>query len=361
MERLAREKISSQQRLAALRKEVSSIPGYTGDIGPMDSGNVSLPVVLHSQHIQQQQMIQERDSPLTFANVQAHTLREENHHHYQMQPGSGTPIVAVSGMAAVGGSRSRNCDQESNSGTSTASEGEGGDASEHDEREEPSRFTQAFSSKSQQHVVVKPVAQQQHQQSQPMSGHVVVNGAPVRTPIAVALKRPLHDDDDDEVTQTTSEGDVLMDNSRPHIKYVRASITNPTTTTVTTLTNVAASQPTAYLTMVPSASAGVIELAPVESGKDGGALYHVRHPSTIAFATSATGHHVQLTGSQVLAAHGVQLLTTHGSSTLKVLTTAPSAALTGASVRVISTDGVSTSLQPLVALHTAASVTGKFN
>ena len=360
MERLAREKIASQQRLAALRKEVSSIPGYTGDIGPMDSGNVSLPGVLHSQHIQQQQMIQERDSPLTFANVQAHTLREENHHHYHMQPGPGTPIVAVSGMTATGGSRNRDCDQESNSGTSTASEGEGNDPSEHDEREEPSRFTQKFSSKSQQHVVVRPVAQQQ-QQAQPMSGHMVVNGTAVRTPTAVALKRPLHDDDHDQVTQTTSEGDVLMDNPRPHIKYVRASITNPTTTTVTTLANVATSQPTAYLTMVPTASGGVIELAPVgESGRDGGALYHVRHPSTIAFATSATGHHVQLTSSQVLATHhGVQLLTTHGSSTLKVLTAAPSAALTGASVRVISTDGVSTSLQPLVAVHAAASVAGK--
>ena len=348
MERLAREKIASQQRLAALRKEISSIPGYSGDVAPIDSGNVSLPVVLHSQHVQQQQqMIHERDSPLTFANVQAHTLREsENHHHYHLQPPS---------TGGGGGNRQnhRDCDQESNSGTSTASER--GDVSDHDE---PStQFTQTFSSQSQQHVVVRPVAQP-HQQQQ-----LVVNGS---TSIGRTLKRPLELDDDGRIilpTIATHEGgDVVLDNSRPHIKYVRASFTNPTTSTVTTLANVAASQPTAYLTMVPATTGGVIELAsvPLESGGAGGGSYHVRHPSTIAFATSATGHHVQLAaGSQVLATHhGVQLLTTHGSPTLKVLTAAPAASLAGASVRVIGTDGVSTSLQPLVAVHTAASVAG---
>ena len=69
MERLAREKIAAQQRLAALRKEVPSIPGYSNDAGSLDLTSV-VPVVLHSQQVQ---MIQqsERDSPLTPAAVPA--------------------------------------------------------------------------------------------------------------------------------------------------------------------------------------------------------------------------------------------------------------------------------------------------
>ena len=107
MERLAREKIAAQQRLAALRKEVPSIPGYSGDAGSLDLTSV-VPVVLHSQQVQMIQQQSERDSPLTFANVQAHTIREEN--HYRLSGG------------ASSSSRTRDGDQESNSGTSTASE-----------------------------------------------------------------------------------------------------------------------------------------------------------------------------------------------------------------------------------------------
>jgi len=111
MERLAREKIAAQQRLAGLRKEVCSIPGYTGDAGSLDLGSV-LPV-LHSKHT-----TVDRDSPLTLANVQAHNLREENH------------FLA---------NAAREADQETNS-TSTASEGGG-----LSDGEEPSSFQEAYS------------------------------------------------------------------------------------------------------------------------------------------------------------------------------------------------------------------------
>lgn len=318
MERLAREKIAAQQRLAALRKEVPSIPGYSNDAGSLDLTSV-VPVVLHSQQVQ---MIQqsERDSPLTFANVQAHTIREEN--HYRMSGG------------ASSSSRNRDGDQESNSGTSTASER--GDVSDHEDHQ-----SGAYS---QPRAVVEQQA----------------NGRLAASPVPACVKRPhaaLQSSNGDEESQSAVEQD------RPHIKYVRASTTP---TTVTSLSQAATSHPATYVTMVPTTAGGVLELAgvPMETREGtatmpgaGTALYHVRHPSTIAFATSATGHHVQLATPQVLAAHhGVQLLT-HGSS-LKLLTTGPATGMAGASVRVIPVSDVSTSLQPLMAVHSASSVTG---
>lgn len=321
MERLAREKISAQQRLAALRKEVPSIPGYSGDAGSLDLTSV-VPVVLHSQQVQ---MIQqsERDSPLTFANVQAHTIREEN--HYRMAGGGS-------------GNSSRNRDQESNSGTSTASEG--GDASD---REETSDATYPPAAQRR----IPPAAEQA-----PMA-----NGRLAASPVPSSLKRH------HAVMSNGDEEPPPPPEDRPHIKYVRTSTTPTTPTPVTTPTHqTTTTHPAAaYVTMVPTTAGGVIELAglPVETREGattmagGTALYHVRHPSTIAFATSATGHHVQLATPQVLAAHhGVQLLT-HGPS-LKLLTTGP----TTGSVRVIAASDVSTSLQPIMAVHTASSVTG---
>ena len=333
MERLAREKIAAQQRLAALRKEVPSIPGYSNDAGSLDLTSV-VPVVLHSQQVQ---MIQqsERDSPLTFANVQAHTIREEN--HYRLSGG------------ASSSTRTRDGDQESNSGTSTASER--GDTSDRDEQTTTEPYPQ-------RHVVVRPPTAEQL----PGSGQVLVNGRQLpASPVPGSLKRP------HAVLANGGIGEEELasndpDHSRPHIKYVRAStmttsLSHPSTTTM--------SHPATYVTMVPTTAGGVLELAgvPIET-REGAtsmaamasgatALYHVRHPPAIAFATSASGHHVQLATPQVLAAHhGVQLLT-HGSS-LKLLTAGP----TTGSVRVISANDVSTSLQPLMAVHTSSSVTG---
>lgn len=333
MERLAREKIAAQQRLAALRKEVPSIPGYSNDAGSLDLTSV-VPVVLHSQQVQ---MIQqsERDSPLTFANVQAHTIREEN--HYRLSGG------------ASSSTRTRDGDQESNSGTSTASER--GDTSDRDEQTTTEPYPQ-------RHVVVRPPTAEQL----PGSGQVLVNGRQLpASPVPGSLKRP------HAVLVNGGIGEEELasndpDHSRPHIKYVRASTmttsaSHPSTTNMT--------HPATYVTMVPTTAGGVLELAgvPIETREGAAsmaamasgatALYHVRHPPAIAFATSASGHHVQLATPQVLAAHhGVQLLT-HGSS-LKLLTAGP----TTGSVRVISASDVSTSLQPLMAVHTSSSVTG---
>lgn len=320
MERLAREKIAAQQRLAALRKEVPSIPGYSNDAGSLDLTSV-VPVVLHSQQVQ---MIQqsERDSPLTFANVQAHTIREEN--HYRMSGG------------ASSSSRNRDGDQESNSGTSTASER--GDVSDHEDQ--PDAYSQR-----------RAVTEQQ-----------TSNGRLAASPIPGSVKRP-HAALQSASNGGDDESQSAVEQERPHIKYVRASTTP---TTVTSLSHSATSHPATYVTMVPTTAGGVLELAgvPIETREGtatmpgaGTALYHVRHPSTIAFATSATGHHVQLATPQVLAAHhGVQLLT-HGSS-LKLLTTGPATGMAGTSVRVIPVSDVSTSLQPLMAVQTASSVTG---
>lgn len=283
MERLAREKIAAQQRLAALRKEVSTIPGYGGDgSNPLDLGNV-LPVVLQSQHqlaqqqhhLQQQQQQQQelesdRSSPLTIANVQAHTLREENNYR---------PLVT--------GQQRRHIDQESNSGTSTASE-----------RGEESDHESAPISYLQRHLTAR-------------APDAKTNGQPPN-------KRPLTTDDAETIGRDAAD-----------VKYLqRPAIT----------TSHHAPAATTYLTMVPSATGGVLELAD-GSGVPGAALYHVRHP------------YVQLAGPQVLAAHpGVQLLT--HSSSLKVLATGPNAP-----VRVFTAEGVSTSLQPIMAVH-ASSVVG---
>ena len=328
MERLAREKIAAQQRLAALRKEVPSIPGYSGDAGSLDLTSV-VPVVLHSQQVQMIQQQSERDSPLTFANVQAHTIREEN--HYRLSGG------------ASSSSRTRDGDQVSNSGTSTASER--GDVS--DREEQPDAYSQRHA---------RPPSEQL-----PTGGQVMVNGRLAASPVPNSLKRPHAVLTNGEEEQQQQPPPPDQDPSRPHIKYVRASTT---TSTVTSLAHPTMSHPATYVTMVPTTAGGVLELAgvPIETTRDGAtatipgggtALYHVRHPSAIAFATSATGHHVQLATPQVLAAHhGVQLLT-HGPS-LKLLTTGP----TTGSVRVIAAGDVSTSLQPLMAVHTASSVTG---
>ncbi|EFX67307.1 hypothetical protein DAPPUDRAFT_115558 [Daphnia pulex] len=337
MERLAREKIAAQQRLAALRKEVPSIPGYSNEAGSLDLTSV-VPVVLHSQQVQ---MIQqsERDSPLTFANVQAHTIREEN--HYRLSGG------------ASSSTRTRDGDQESNSGTSTASEG--GDASDRDDQTPPTT-TESYP---QRHLVVRPA---NSAEQLPGAGQVLVNGRQLpASPVPGSLKRP-HAVLANGVGQEEEMGSNDPDHSRPHIKYVRASTTNTTVSYATTTT---VSHAATYVTMVPTTAGGVLELAgvPIETREGaasmaamaggGTALYHVRHPSAIAFATSAGGHHVQLATPQVLAAHhGVQLLT-HGPS-LKLLTAGP----TTGSVRVISASDVSTSLQPLMAVHTSSSVTG---
>lgn len=340
MEKLAREKIAAQQRLAALRKEVPSIPGYSNDAGSLDLTSV-VPVVLHSQQVQ---MIQqsERDSPLTFANVQAHTIREEN--HYRLSGG------------ASSSSRNHDNDQDSNSGTSTASER--GDVSDREEQSD------AYS---QRRPVAESPPQQQTPQQTPQlqtqtTAKMILNGRLTSSPIPGSLKRPhavLACNGDDESPSGEPQ-------DRPHIKYVRASTTPTTVTSLSHTTT--SSHPATYVTMVPTTTAGVLELAgiPIETREGaaaatmpgtGTALYHVRHPSTIAFATSATGHHVQLATPQVLAAHhGVQLLT-HGPS-LKLLTAGPATGMAGASVRVIPVSDVSTSLQPLMAVHTASSVTG---
>uniref|UniRef100_A0A0P5UNN3 Max-binding protein MNT n=1 Tax=Daphnia magna TaxID=35525 RepID=A0A0P5UNN3_9CRUS len=331
MERLAREKIAAQQRLAALRKEVPSIPGYSNDAGSLDLTSV-VPVVLHSQQVQ---MIQqsERDSPLTFANVQAHTIREEN--HYRLSGG------------ASSSNRTRDGDQQSNSGTSTASEG--ADASD---GEEPTADAQ-------RRVVVRTPTTEQLLTA---ASQVTANGRQLpASPVPGSLKRP-------HVVLTNGVGAEEIgpseaDHSRPHIRYVRASTTAPSLAYATTTTM---SHPAAtYVTVVPTTAGGVLELTgvPIETREGaatiaggGTALYQVRHPSAIAFATSASGHHVQLATPQVLAAHhGVQLLT-HGPS-LKLLTAGP----TTGSVRVISASDVSTSLQPLMAVHTSSSVTGSKN
>ncbi len=336
MERLAREKIAAQQRLAALRKEVPSIPGYSNEAGSLDLTSV-VPVVLHSQQVQ---MIQqsERDSPLTFANVQAHTIREEN--HYRLSGG------------ASSSTRTRDGDQESNSGTSTASEG--GDASDRDDQTATATTTESYP---QRHLVVRPA---NSAEQFPGAGQVLVNGRQLpASPVPGSLKRP-------HAVLANGVGEEELgsndpDHSRPHIKYVRASTTNTSTSHPSATT--AMSHSATYVTMVPTTAGGVLELAgvPIETREGaasmaggGTALYHVRHPSAIAFATSAGGHHVQLATPQVLAAHhGVQLLT-HGPS-LKLLTAGP----TTGSVRVISASDVSTSLQPLMAVHTSSSVTGK--
>lgn len=279
MERLAREKIAAQQRLAALRKEVPSIPGYGGD-GSLDLGGV-LPVVLQSQHHmaqqhqqqhqpqQQQQADSERSSPLTVANVQAHTLREENSYR---------PTAALATLR-------RDADEESNSGTSTASEGA--------EESEAESYLQRR-----------------------LAG--LANGP---------LKRPPPDE-----AEPGREAD-----ERPRPKYRAPSQAHATPAAAT------------YVTMVPGAAGGVLELSD-GPGVAGAALYHVRHPSAI-FATSSGGH-VQLSAApQVLAAHpGVQLLT--HSSSLKVLAAGPSAP-----VRVFA-EGVSAALQPIMAVH-APSVVGE--
>ncbi|EFX65401.1 hypothetical protein DAPPUDRAFT_333219 [Daphnia pulex] len=276
----------------------------------------------------------ECDSPLTFANVQAHTIREEN--HYRLSGG------------ASSSTRTRDGDQESNSGTSTASEG--GDASDRDHlTATPMMTTESYP---QRHLVVRPA---NSAEQLPGAGQVLVNGRQLpASPVPGSLKRP-HAVLANGVGQEEEMGSNDPDPSRPHIKYVRASTTNNTTV----------SYAATYVTMVPTTAGGVLELAgvPIETREGaasmaamaggGTALYHVRHPSAIAFATSAGGHHVQLATPQVLAAHhGVQLLT-HGPS-LKLLTAGP----TTASVRVISASDVSTSLQPLMAVHTSSSVTG---
>ena len=108
MERLAREKIAAQQRLAGLRKEVCSIPGYTSDAGSLDLGSV-LPVLQHSHS---QHVVDRGDSPLTLANVTAHNLREENHF-----------TVASSGAAAAAAAAAGARDDQDTNSTSTASEG----------------------------------------------------------------------------------------------------------------------------------------------------------------------------------------------------------------------------------------------
>ncbi|XP_059353594.1 mucin-2-like isoform X2 [Daphnia carinata] len=337
MERLAREKIAAQQRLAALRKEVPSIPGYSGDAGSLDLTSV-VPVVLHSQQVQ---MIHqsERDSPLTFANVQAHTIREEN--HYRLSGG------------ASSSSRTRDGDQESNSGTSTASEG--GDASD---GEAPT--ADGYAQRRAAAAAARPPTTEQL-----LTTASQANGRPLpASPVPGSLKRP-------HAVVTNGGGAEELgsseaDHSRPHIRYVRASTA---TTSLAYATTTTMSHPAAtYVTMVPTTAGGVLELTgvPIETREGaatmpggGTALYHVRHPamsSAIAFATSATGHHVQLATPQVLAAHhGVQLLT-HGPS-LKLLTAGP----TTGSVRVIAASDVSTSLQPLMAVHTTSSVTGSKN
>lgn len=337
MERLAREKIAAQQRLAALRKEVPSIPGYTSDGNSLDLTSV-VPVVLHSQQVQ---MIQqsERDSPLTFANVQAHTIREEN--HYRMSGGTNSS------------SRTRDGDQESNSGTSTASEG--GDVSDRESDAYPHR---------------RRVVATEHQPAQQSTGPFMINGRLASSPVPASVKRGHSAINGDESPPPPPPPPPSADQDRPHIKYIRAS-NPPVATHVTGSIHpplpTTTSHPATFVTMVPTTAGGVLELAsvPIEARdgvatmtSGGTALYHVRHPSTIAFATSAGGHHVQLATPQVLAAHhGVQLLT-HGPS-LKLLTAGPAASMSGASVRVIPVSDVSTSLQPLVAVHTASSITGK--
>lgn len=308
MERLAREKIAAQQRLATLRKEVSSLPGYTGttglegmsasDVEQMDlemdldeaDGDAAGSPVGHGG-------VAAPSRSLTMANVVAHAQREED--------------LMYAGQGARG--RSREADAESNSGTSTASE-RGDYVSDEDAGPAgsgPSAFPPESYSHARQPIhVVRPVAQLQ----QPLQ----VNGR---------LSSPVPADGHEPQQQPT----------RPYnIKYVRAAATVPTTSTITTLA--AQQQPTTYLTVVPSADNGVT----------GGAtqLYQVQHhqPSAIAFA----GQH------QILAAHhGVQLLAAahpgHGpSTTLKVLTAAGPAG--GAAVRVIAADSISTSLQSLVAV-----------
>ena len=279
MERLAREKIAAQQRLATLRKEVSSLPGYAASaalegMSTSDAEQMDLEMDLERG--------EDEHRSLTVANVAAHAQREEDRMRYAAGQAPG---------------RSREADQESNSGTSTASER--GDYASDDEAAGPSTFPPESYSHARQPVhVVRPVAQQQ-------VGAAMVNGGRPAAP------------------------------SPPAVKYVRAAATVPTTSS--TVTTLAAQQPTTYLTVVPSTdngAGGPTQLYQVQQ--------HPHQPSTIAFAGQ---HH------QILAAHhGVQLLTTAGPhghpSTLKVLT-GPTG---GAAVRVISADGLSTSLQSLVAV-----------
>ena len=356
MERLAREKIAAQQRLATLRKEVSTIPGSSADAGLLDLGSV-LPV-LH----QSQQPILEQSTPshLTFANVQAHTLREESKH--------------LGGSSKIGSNRGEPQDQEDRESNSTSTASERGDLSDHEDDEKP--FQESY--RRQQ----RPPHHNAHHRSDlaPSSaldyGHRLPNGRVVSPVPYVShnsnscdssrgVKRVYGDEETTNAASSTTEAAapppppplpvVREDNSRPHFRYVKAA------------TNVVSSGQPAFLTMATSsAGAHVLELAAASStatsdiGAAGkveasGGLYAVRQP--IAFATTTAGNslsaHIQL-GPQVLSAHhhhtaGVQLF-----PSLKVL--APSSM---AGVRVISADGATSSLQPLVAVHPPSAVSGK--
>lgn len=322
MERLAREKIASQQRLAALRKEVSSLPGYTG---PTGTDGLSAEEQMELDQADQEERDDAASSApgnvggLTVANVAAHALRDEELY------------------GRHGQERSREADQESNSGTSTASErGDYVSDEESATGHGPSTFPpESYSHTSRQPIhVIRPVAQLQ-QQPQQQQQHQNVNGR---------MDSPGPGGDESQSPSQQAQ------TSRPYnIKYVRAApATSVSSSTITTLA--AAQQPATYLTVVPASEAGT-----VVAGSAGQLTYQVQHhqPSTIAFATAPGGQHHH----QILAAHhGVQLLATTahphhgtGSTTLKVLTTGPAVGgVGGTSVRLVAADGISTSLQSLV-------------
>jgi hypothetical protein len=356
MERLAREKIAAQQRLATLRKEVSTIPGSSAEAGLLDLGSV-LPV-LHQSQQPILEHAQSTPSHLTFANLQAHTLREESKH--------------LGGNSKIGSHRGEQ-DQEDRESNSTSTASERGDLSDHEDDEKP--FQESY--RRQQRP---PHHNAHHRSDLPPSsaldyGHRLPNGRVVSPGPYVShnsnscdssrgVKRVYGDEEPTSAASSTTEAAapppppplpvVREDSSRPHFRYVKAA------------TNVGSSGQPAFLTMATSsAGAHVLELAaasstaPSDIGGAGkveasGGLYAVRQP--IAFATTAAGNslsaHIQL-GPQVLSAHhhtaGVQLF-----PSLKVL--APSSM---AGVRVISADGATSSLQPLVAVHPPSSVSGK--
>ena len=305
MERLAREKIAAQQRLTALRKEVSSIPEYGSDAAALlDLDNV-LPV-LHGQHLNV-----DRECSLTYANIQNHNMRDKVMYNNNNNNNN-------SGANNKSSFSHHEDDKESNS-TSTASErGDISDDGEEKSFQETYLNCQDYRHQDQRHAAA----------DEPSPPAVDLTRAAATT----ATKRSYPADDD--------SSSMRDDHSRPHIKYIRTAATGGQT---------------AYLQV----TSPVVELAAGSNigtleSKDGerSSLF-VRQP--IAFATTASANglsaHVQLS-PQVLSAHsGVQLFGSQLSS-LKVL--APSSM---AGVRVISADGAS-SLQPLVAVHPTSSVSG---
>jgi len=178
MERLAREKIAAQQRLASLRKEVSVLPGYSGMIP------ATLDVELDGLEEQ------EEGHSLTLANVAAHTIRTT----------SSTTSRTTDYPRSMD-----NADRESNSGTSTASE-RGDDYMSADENggDGPSAFPpESYSHATQQPVhVVRPVAQH------------ASNGR--MQPVEEVIQRPLVS---------------LPPSSSYNIKYVRPIVSSSSSTT----------------------------------------------------------------------------------------------------------------------------------